>query len=123
MKIDFEEQFGVNAGYVEDRFEQWRANPAGVDEEWALWFTSMAAEAGTKVNMAAAESVAKPESKAVKSSEKDTSELPESTDAVEVEPLRGMAAAIARNMNASLEVPTATSVRICRSWKPPATSR
>jgi 2-oxoglutarate dehydrogenase E1 component len=111
MKIDFEEQFGVNAGYVEDLFEQWRANPAGVDEEWALWFTSMAAEAGTKVNMAAAESVAKPESKAVKSSEKDTSELPESTDAVEVEPLRGMAAAIARNMNASLEVPTATSVR------------
>ena len=111
MKIDFEEQFGVNAGYVEDLFETWRKDPSAVDEEWALWFTSVAAEAGTKVNVAPSKAPAKSAAEPASSSAKDTSELPQSTDTVEVEPLRGIAAAIAKNMNASLEVPTATSVR------------
>ncbi|MDP7062984.1 MAG: multifunctional oxoglutarate decarboxylase/oxoglutarate dehydrogenase thiamine pyrophosphate-binding subunit/dihydrolipoyllysine-residue succinyltransferase subunit [Planctomycetota bacterium] len=111
MKIDFEEQFGVNAGYVEDLFEMWREDPSSVDEEWALWFTSVAAEAGTKVNVSPMPAPAKAEDKPARSSANDTSELQQSTDEVEVEPLRGIAAAIAKNMNASLEVPTATTVR------------
>ncbi|MCP4093364.1 MAG: multifunctional oxoglutarate decarboxylase/oxoglutarate dehydrogenase thiamine pyrophosphate-binding subunit/dihydrolipoyllysine-residue succinyltransferase subunit [Planctomycetes bacterium] len=111
MKIDFEEQFGVNAGYVEDLFETWRKDPSAVDEEWALWFSSVAAEAGTKVNVTATLAPAKSGAEPAKPSGKDTSELPQSTDQVEVEPLRGIAAAIAKNMNASLEVPTATTVR------------
>ena len=107
MQIDFEEQFGVNAGYVEDLFEHWRTNPASVDEEWALWFKSVAAETETAQPVAPE----KAEENPISIAPKDTSALPQSSDSVEVEPLRGVAAAIARNMNASLEVPTATSVR------------
>jgi 2-oxoglutarate decarboxylase len=95
MKIDFKQQFGVNAGYVEGLFEQWRENPSSVDEEWGLWFSSIAAEHGTKVSSSSVGEVA---------------ELA-STEDVEVAPLRGIAASIAKNMNASLDVPTATSVR------------
>ena len=92
MTIDFKQQFGVNAGYVESLFEQWRQDPSTVDEEWGLWFSSVAAEAGTKVK-------------------EQKSAAPPSDDDVEVEALRGVAASIARNMNASLDVPTATSIR------------
>ncbi|MDP6963163.1 MAG: multifunctional oxoglutarate decarboxylase/oxoglutarate dehydrogenase thiamine pyrophosphate-binding subunit/dihydrolipoyllysine-residue succinyltransferase subunit, partial [Planctomycetota bacterium] len=92
MTIDFKQQFGVNAGYVESLFEQWRQDPSAVDEEWGLWFTSVAAEAGTKVK-------------------EQVATTPTGDDKVEVEPLRGVSASIARNMNASLAVPTATSVR------------
>ena len=92
MKIDFEEQFGVNAGYVEALFELWREDPGSVDGEWAAWFSGAQGKA------------AEPErSKAVAA--------PVADEEVAVEPLRGVAARIAQNMNASLDVPTATSVR------------
>ena len=84
MKIDFKQQFGVNAGYVEGLFEQWRENPSSVDEEWGLWFSSIAAEHGTKVSSSSVGEVAEPAS----------------TEDVDVAPLRGIAASIAKNMNA-----------------------
>ncbi len=87
--IDFEEQFGVNAGYVEALYEQWQADPAAVDEEWSRIF----ADLGNGAVPPAA-----------------TPASPQSDDR-DYLPLRGIAARIAANMTASLEVPTATSVR------------
>ena len=91
MAIDFEEQFGINAGYVESLYESWRNDAASVDPEWASFF-------------AASEP----------SSERSAPSGPpprESDDQFEVEALRGVAAKIAANMNASLSIPTATTVR------------
>ncbi len=87
MPIDFKEQFGVNAGYVETLFDQWRTDATTVDPEWARWFerSAPAVEPGAKG--------------------------PVETDEELAEPLRGVAAKIASNMEASLEVPTATTVR------------
>ncbi|MHC4822758.1 MAG: multifunctional oxoglutarate decarboxylase/oxoglutarate dehydrogenase thiamine pyrophosphate-binding subunit/dihydrolipoyllysine-residue succinyltransferase subunit [Planctomycetota bacterium] len=97
MSIDFEEQFGVNAGYVESLHEQWLTEPGSVDGEWAAWF----AEADTQ-------SPGGPQ--ATQEAAKPVAEAPE-VDQVDAEALRGVPARIAANMNASLEVPTATSVR------------
>ena len=40
MAIDFEEQFGINAGYVESLYESWRSDAASVDPEWASFFAA-----------------------------------------------------------------------------------
>ncbi len=105
--IDFEEQFGVNAGYVEALFEQWQGDPASVDEEWGRIFLGLAdgsapaAPASTPAVTVAVEPQPAPAAR------------PSTTPAEDrdYQPLRGVAARIAANMTASLEVPTATTVR------------
>ncbi|MGB0684661.1 MAG: multifunctional oxoglutarate decarboxylase/oxoglutarate dehydrogenase thiamine pyrophosphate-binding subunit/dihydrolipoyllysine-residue succinyltransferase subunit [Planctomycetota bacterium] len=104
MNIDFEEQFGVNAGYVESLYEQWKGDPGSVDGEWAAWFAAASATAPAGAAVAAAGGTAT----AVK--ERPESTAPEAED-VDAEALRGVPARIAANMNASLGVPTATTVR------------
>lgn len=95
MPIDFEEQFGINAGYVESLYEGWRSDAASVDPEWANFFAKQTDSDGPK----AASTATKP------------SAARESDEDFEVEALRGVAAKIAANMNASLSVPTATTLR------------
>ena len=101
--IDFEELFGVNAGYVEALFQQWQADPVSVDAEWDHTFRELQDDAP--------ESTLAPEPPSIRQEERIESEEFASNDEIEVEPLRGIARTIAANMNASLEVPTATSVR------------
>ena len=38
MAIDFEKEFGVNAGYAEEIYERWRGGGESVDPEWVEWF-------------------------------------------------------------------------------------
>ncbi|MAW60050.1 MAG: multifunctional oxoglutarate decarboxylase/oxoglutarate dehydrogenase thiamine pyrophosphate-binding subunit/dihydrolipoyllysine-residue succinyltransferase subunit [Planctomycetes bacterium] len=93
MAIDFEEQFGINAGYVESLYESWREDAGSVDPQWASYFASADA---TSAPPQAGSSAPPPR---------------ESDEDFEVEALRGVAAKIAANMNASLSIPTATTVR------------
>ncbi|HEX9793430.1 MAG TPA: multifunctional oxoglutarate decarboxylase/oxoglutarate dehydrogenase thiamine pyrophosphate-binding subunit/dihydrolipoyllysine-residue succinyltransferase subunit [Planctomycetota bacterium] len=90
MAIDFNEEFGVNAGYAETLFEQWRLAPDQVAPEWRAWFERLAPEAA-----------------------RDAASVPAAAEDpdLEIVTLRGIAARIAENMTASLEVPTATTVR------------
>ena len=90
MKIDFEHEFGVNAGYVEDLYERWQQSAEGVEQEWATWFEGLTGKSGGGDG-------------------EQTPTAPEK--AVVRERLKGIASKIALNMNESLEVPTATSVR------------
>ncbi|TAH39689.1 MAG: multifunctional oxoglutarate decarboxylase/oxoglutarate dehydrogenase thiamine pyrophosphate-binding subunit/dihydrolipoyllysine-residue succinyltransferase subunit [Planctomycetota bacterium] len=92
MAIDFEREFGVNAAYVQTLFEQWRHAPEQVQPEWRSWFEQL--DGGTASGNGDAVVAATAES-----------------EEVAIEPLRGVGARIAENMIASLEVPTATSVR------------
>lgn len=94
MAFDFEEQFGINAGYVESLYESWREDAASVDPEWATYFAAHAPAQPTAPRA------------------KDHPPAPDRPDELyEVEALRGVAAKIADNMIASLGVPTATTVR------------
>ena len=104
--IDFEEQFGVNAGYVEAIFLEWMENPSSVDAEWAIWFAQLTEQQGVPSTAA----TAAPSGVVREESRTEASEFT-SNDELEVIPLRGIPARIAANMNASLQVPTATSVR------------
>lgn len=108
MSIDFEEQFGVNAGYVESLYEQWLREPSSVDGEWAQWFAAVDPQATGQASKARAEAAST--ATATATPEKKAATTPEVAE-VDAEPLRGIASKIAANMNASLNVPTATSVR------------
>ncbi len=44
MAIDFEQEYGVNAGYVQELFDGWRSDPAGVEESWRKIFERLSAE-------------------------------------------------------------------------------
>lgn len=122
-----EQDFGANASYVEDLLRQYQHNPRSVGEEWDEYFSDLlngsngtngavaavavqpAVEAKSNgvaatapVATAAAAPAAKPAPAAV-------AEAP--AEAGERLQIRGPALKIVENMDASLSVPTATSVR------------
>jgi 2-oxoglutarate decarboxylase len=109
----------VNAGYVADLYERYRRDPDSVDPEWRSLFESGAA--GFEPVTAAPPAVngdqqeaqvpagAPPAPAGAPPAPADAP--PESLVPEGATPIKGPAAALARNMTASLEVPTATSVR------------
>ena len=95
----------VNAGYVADLYERYRRDPGSVDAGWRGLFESGAAG----FEAVAAESPpanGDQQPAAAAAAEPVASQVPDGGT-----PIKGPAAALARNMTASLEVPTATSVR------------
>ena len=130
------DDFGTNSWLVEEMYERFRDNPAAVSEQWREFFSdykpgdtpggSTRSATSSNGNGVAATSSAK--QNGAKPSSDDTfpmrrpagivptQEAPAPAPAVltppsEPEPIRGVAAAIATNMERSLGVPTATSVR------------
>ncbi|WP_433083706.1 multifunctional oxoglutarate decarboxylase/oxoglutarate dehydrogenase thiamine pyrophosphate-binding subunit/dihydrolipoyllysine-residue succinyltransferase subunit [Dactylosporangium sp. CA-052675] len=130
--------FGPNEWIVEDMYQRYLADPASVDSAWHDFFADYkpapdVAEAAAPAKPAekpvekkaaapaAAAPAAKPVEKAAeKPAEKKavpatkpapTRETPAPAGGAKRVPLRGVAARIVQNMDASLEVPTATSVR------------
>jgi 2-oxoglutarate dehydrogenase E1 component len=91
---------GVNAGYIAEMQERWQSDPASVDPEWRALFEP--AIPATDGHSAAPPSPDAPPAAA----EAPALALPDGAT-----PLRGPAARLARNMTASLAVPTATSFR------------
>ena len=92
---------GVNAGYVAEMQERWQADPASVDPEWrALFEPAIAPDTENRSAAQPALDAAAPATDA------GAPALPAGAM-----PLRGPAARLARNMTASLTVPTATSFR------------
>ncbi len=93
--------FGPNAWLVDDLYDRYLADPSSVAESWREFFadyqrsTLPTVATATGAAPATADAPVKP---------------PVAIDA-EATPLRGAAARIVTNMNASLAVPTATSVR------------
>ena len=89
---------GVNAGYIAEMHERWQADPASVDPEWrALFEPAIPPTDGQSAAPQPAESSPTAEAEVT---------LPAGATL-----LRGPAARLARNMTASLAVPTATSFR------------
>ncbi|MCA8970869.1 MAG: multifunctional oxoglutarate decarboxylase/oxoglutarate dehydrogenase thiamine pyrophosphate-binding subunit/dihydrolipoyllysine-residue succinyltransferase subunit [Planctomycetes bacterium] len=150
--IDFEAEYGVNAGYVQALFDDWKHDAASVDSSWQSIFERLERKAGATTAGTAAHDGApsappagvvesaskttvegtttkkkskKSASKAKGTKSKDpvpaapaAAESPEPTDttaadpaAATLEPLTGVAGRIVTNMEASLSLPVATSVR------------
>lgn len=113
--------FGANSWLVEEMYERFVADPGAVSESWQEFFADYQSQAPS----VAAAAAASPEVKAnaeVHGVEAETlpppasavaNGAPASAKPVEEQgkPIRGAGAAIARNMEASLAVPTATSFR------------
>ena len=93
----------VNAGYVADLYEQYRTDPNSVEPQWRSLFDSGAG---------GFEPVEAPSNATNGDRQAETDAPPAGPSAPEgATPIKGPAASLARNMTASLGVPTATSFR------------
>ena len=110
MSFDFENDYGVNAGYVQALYDEWRGEPGSVDESWKRLFERLElreGKTGARVGAAAAPAPAR---KAKAAAPEAVSAQPEA-GGDELELLTGVPGLVAVNMTESLELPTATSVR------------
>ncbi|MCC5933179.1 MAG: multifunctional oxoglutarate decarboxylase/oxoglutarate dehydrogenase thiamine pyrophosphate-binding subunit/dihydrolipoyllysine-residue succinyltransferase subunit [Candidatus Cyclonatronum sp.] len=123
-----EELFGPNAALVEELLKQYQEDPDSVPEYWRNYFDEYLSKLGDGSVVAAqpaaqakaatnGSAVAQPpapkapEAKAAPAA-KAAKKPAEKSDDVRIEPLRGASAKIAENMDESLELPTATSLRV-----------
>ena len=97
---------GVNAGYIAEMQERWLQDPASVDPEWRALFEPAIAP---PLEPAAANAAAEDGQGTTEAP--PTAGVPATPLPAGASPLRGAAARLARNMTASLAVPTATSFR------------
>ncbi|CAN5259665.1 multifunctional oxoglutarate decarboxylase/oxoglutarate dehydrogenase thiamine pyrophosphate-binding subunit/dihydrolipoyllysine-residue succinyltransferase subunit [soil metagenome] len=110
------ENFGANASYVEGLLSRYRSDPNLVDESWRTFFGDLLNSAEqvespkveTQVPAQTSQTV-KTETVAAQSAKTQTSIAV--GDDVEVKPITGVGKKIVENMEQSLTVPTATSVR------------
>ncbi|MDA0672029.1 MAG: 2-oxo acid dehydrogenase subunit E2, partial [Bacteroidetes bacterium] len=119
-----ESVFGPNSALVEELFEQFKQNPESVPAYWRSYFSELNGSAPTTNGSATATSGTSPATPAApqnspkqqpktetkKSATDGTSEGTKT--ALNKTLIKGVAAKIAENMDASLTVPTATSLRV-----------
>jgi 2-oxoglutarate decarboxylase len=106
------EEFGANSGLVEELYAQYTANPKSVNDEWRSFFAASDASGDdVKADVTRAPGLLPtpaPRARAVPTI--DTHEQ-DDLEGDKVDVLRGAAARVVENMEDSLTVPTATSVR------------
>lgn len=129
--------YGPNAWLIDEQFQQYSKDPNSVDKEWREYFEAngapksaaqskaanaqsstptqkkSAAQAAPKKNQAEEKASSAPAKAAKKTEKKSESPLDRIKEAPEPgsRVLKGMFKAIAKNMDESLEIPTATTVR------------
>ncbi|QQS43193.1 MAG: multifunctional oxoglutarate decarboxylase/oxoglutarate dehydrogenase thiamine pyrophosphate-binding subunit/dihydrolipoyllysine-residue succinyltransferase subunit [Acidobacteriota bacterium] len=121
MSAIIEEKFGANASYVETLYKRYASDPDLVDESWRTYFGTLTSEgngaatsegdgarqaAGTaKTRASSAPAASKP------APAKEPVEEKKLREGVVAKPIFGPSKIIVENMEESLTVPTATSVR------------
>ena len=109
--------FGANSWLVDEMYEQFRDDPASVNETWREFFsdyrspTDGIAGNGAPATPAAASPATTPVSAPAATSPAAAAPVVNGDGEEPGEPLRGAGVAIANNMERSLTVPTATSFR------------
>ena len=108
----FEAVFGPNSALVEELYDQYKANPTTVPAHWKRYFDEMEG-----ITPEAQKSAPEVESKSeVSSKSVPTTSQKDSPKAApknaELEKIKGVATKIVENMDESLKVPTATSLRV-----------
>jgi 2-oxoglutarate decarboxylase len=101
------EEFGANASYVETLLDRYLSSPSLVDESWRLYFGEILGNGNAPVVAPSA-----PTTNGVASANGSTQKLPVVAKLTgEPEVLRGAAKKLIENMEQSLAVPVATSIR------------
>ncbi len=111
--------FGPNSGLVEEMYRQYLGNPSAVGDGWAEFFADYTPKAkrDTRSNLSASTPqtfTSQPSATPIQNqqpSNNGSATPPIILEGEQAQPLRGVAAKIVENMEASLSVPTATSVR------------
>ncbi len=98
------ENFGANASYVEGLLNRYKSDPNSVDESWRAYFEEIVGGKAPKSGVEAQPAAEKP-------AEKQVAPQPNLSTGAEAKPITGIAKKIVENMEESLTVPTATSVR------------
>ncbi|HJT18398.1 MAG TPA: multifunctional oxoglutarate decarboxylase/oxoglutarate dehydrogenase thiamine pyrophosphate-binding subunit/dihydrolipoyllysine-residue succinyltransferase subunit, partial [Thermoanaerobaculia bacterium] len=97
--------YGANIAFIEELYEKYRSDPNSVSNSWREFFHDFQPEEeGTPASLPAGAPASEPAAPAPRP-------VPVPQTAPNATPLRGAAGKIAQNMEASLSVPTATSVR------------
>ncbi|MFN8015281.1 MAG: multifunctional oxoglutarate decarboxylase/oxoglutarate dehydrogenase thiamine pyrophosphate-binding subunit/dihydrolipoyllysine-residue succinyltransferase subunit [Acidimicrobiia bacterium] len=108
------ETFGPNSGLVEEMYRQYLGNPSSVGESWAEFFKDYTPKANrdtrSDLKTSTPQTNPTPTSKPAQTSSSSTN-APTTLEGETPQPLTGVAAKIVENMENSLSVPTATSVR------------
>ena len=109
--------FGANDWLVDEMYEKYRRNPESVGPSWQEFFADYAGRGNGRAPETAGEAVAA-DLRPVEAAPKPVAAAPaapaataDSTATPQTQTLRGAAARIVENMEASLAVPTATSAR------------
>ncbi|MEO6590075.1 MAG: multifunctional oxoglutarate decarboxylase/oxoglutarate dehydrogenase thiamine pyrophosphate-binding subunit/dihydrolipoyllysine-residue succinyltransferase subunit [Pyrinomonadaceae bacterium] len=120
------ENFGANASYVEGLYSRYQSDANLVDESWRTFFGEMlnggneiqsptskvqSETPPAKVETTNGAAVKSPETKKTETTAKSAPPELKIGDGVEVKPLTGVSKVIVENMEQSLTVPTATSLR------------
>ncbi|MEO8166981.1 MAG: 2-oxo acid dehydrogenase subunit E2, partial [bacterium] len=101
------EEFGPNAGLVEEMLEEYLKNPAGVSSSWQQYFGEVLKPSnGNGTRAALPASASTPQQQPAPPAQTSATPTDQQTA------IRGVAAKIVENMEASLTLPTATSVRV-----------
>jgi 2-oxoglutarate decarboxylase len=107
MSEERQASFGPNAWLVDEMYDRYRADPSSVTESWRDFFADYRTDGNGSAPAPAAEAAAA--APAPKPAPKPAAPPAGGPD---VHPLRGGAARLVANMEASLAVPTATSARV-----------
>ena len=103
--------FGPNSALVEELYDQYKENPNSVPAHWKTFFDEHEGKTTNGVPAQQQEQVTpvseKPAEK--KQDKNQNSSVPKNA---ELEKIKGVATKIVENMDLSLEVPTATSLRV-----------
>src|SRR6266704_2140922 len=110
--------FGPNAWLVDEMYEQYRADPSSVSDSWRDFFADERdgeqpppAKEPVQTATETAQEEKRPAKEAKEAKPKSEPKAQPAEASEHGEPIRGAAARIVQNMEASLAVPTATSVR------------
>ncbi len=110
--------FGPNAALVEELYKQYQETPDSVPEHWKKYFDELNAKAPEKKPVSEqAEVIQEISGKTEQTTEEKPKEVKEEKkaevpDGINLEKIIGPAAKIASNMDESVEIPTATSLRV-----------
>lgn len=109
--------FGPNSALVDELYKQYQEDPQSVPDHWKRYFDELEGieveEAPSQDNGAPVETKEKP--KPAKKKEKPAEEEkkePKIPEGAEIEKIKGVASKIVENMDESVYVPTATSLRV-----------
>ncbi|MDQ1509702.1 MAG: multifunctional 2-oxoglutarate metabolism enzyme, partial [Actinomycetota bacterium] len=104
-------ELGPNAGLIDEMYRLYRENPNAVSAGWREFFADYQPRAEVVAPAPAAAPAPTPPPAVPPAAKSDGTGPPVTLDGESPEPLRGAAARVVENMEASLGVPTATSVR------------